>query len=304
MSTPDLSKVDDARTPDRVRAHYEVEVELADRLREAPPEARRRLYGRVYNELFARVPDHPQLTRRVDPAQQAAYARRQVELIRQFLPDQGTYLEIGAGDCATVRGVAGFAGTATAVEVSSEIVPDDLPANVKVAISDGVSVPIPPGSADLIYSNQLMEHLHPDDALEQLRNIALALKPGGKYLCITPNRLTGPHDISAVFDDEPRGFHLREYTYGELASLLKGVGFRRTRVVEPLHGRAHERLVRLAGRFGAGSGDAIERAGERALTLPLGPYLLAERIAARRRGGGSESRVFRRILGIKILAER
>jgi hypothetical protein len=44
---------------------------------------------------------------------------------------------------------------------------------------------------------------------------------------MTPNRLSGPHDISARFDDVPRGFHLREYTTGELRSLFREAGFSR-----------------------------------------------------------------------------
>jgi hypothetical protein len=96
----------DSRSPDRRRARYEIEVELVDRLRGAGADDRRRLYGQVYDELFARVPDHPQLTQRANPA---AYARDQVEHLHQFLPTGGLYVEIGAGDCSTVRAVAGFA---------------------------------------------------------------------------------------------------------------------------------------------------------------------------------------------------
>jgi hypothetical protein len=55
------------------------------------------------------------------------------------------------------------------------------------------------------------------------------LKPGGVYLCITPNRLYGPSDISAYFEDEPRGFHLREYSVRELAGILREAGFGRMR---------------------------------------------------------------------------
>jgi SAM-dependent methyltransferase len=274
--TPDL------RSDERLRAHYEIEVELADRLRNAPTDARRELYGRVYDELFARVPDHPQLVRRADPAEQAEYARRQVELIIRFLPPGGHYIEIGAGDCATVRGVAAFAGRATAVEVSAEIVPPDLPANVDVAISDGVSVPVDPGSADVVYSNQLMEHLHPDDAAEQLRNIATALRPGGRYICITPNRLTGPHDISAGFDDEARGFHLAEYTYGELIPAFKAAGFRRVRVLE-----------RVPARLGSWAGG-----------VPAAPYLGVERLAKHLPRRLLRGRLALRLLGLNILAER
>jgi len=46
------------RSPERVRAHYEIERQLADRLRAAPKEARRQLYSEVYDELFERVADH------------------------------------------------------------------------------------------------------------------------------------------------------------------------------------------------------------------------------------------------------
>jgi SAM-dependent methyltransferase len=81
---------------------------------------------------------------------------------------------------------------------------------------------------DVVYSQQLMEHLHPDDALDQLRNIFEALKPGGRYICVTPNRITGPHDISRHFDEVAAGFHLKEYTIGELARLFRHVGFRTT----------------------------------------------------------------------------
>jgi SAM-dependent methyltransferase len=296
--------VSEARTHDRLRAHYEVEVELAKRLREAAPDARRRLYGRVYDELFARVPDHPQLTRRADRAEQAAYAEAQVALVRQFLPPGGDFVEVGAGDCATVRAVAPFAGSVTAVEVSAAIVPADLPANVTVALSDGVSVPVRPASADVVYSNQLMEHLHPDDAIEQLRNIAAALKPGGRYICVTPNRLTGPHDISAGFDDVARGFHLREYTHRELASAFERAGFRRVRVVERMHGRTFARVVAELARASPRVARALERLALRAVLVPVAPYLVVERLAAAWPGDVSGSRVFNRLLGVRVIAER
>ena len=88
---------------------------------------------------------------------------------------------------------------------------------IHVVLSDGVSVEVPAASVTLAYSNQLMEHLHPDDALVQLRNIVRALAPGGLYVR-HPNRLTGPHDISMYFDRVATGFHLKEYTATESRS--------------------------------------------------------------------------------------
>lgn len=70
-----------------------------------------------------------------------------------------------------------------------------------------------------------MEHLHPEDACDQLQNIYTVLVPGGKYFCVTPNRLSGPHDVSGYFDDVATGLHLQEYTIRELIVLFRRVGF-------------------------------------------------------------------------------
>jgi SAM-dependent methyltransferase len=73
-----------------------------------------------------------------------------------------------------------------------------------------------------------MEHLHVDDVADQLRNILAALAPGGIYICVTPNRLNGPHDVSRYFDKVATGFHLKEYSTGELDKLFREVGFSKT----------------------------------------------------------------------------
>jgi SAM-dependent methyltransferase len=127
--------------------------------------------------------------------------------------------------------VTKFAKHVYAVDVSDEITKSlTRPPNFQLVLSDGIRVPVPSGSVDVAYSNQLMEHLHPDDAVEQLENIYHALIPGGIYICFTPNRLNGPHDISRVFDDVATGFHLKEYTTVELSSLFRKVGFSRVMV--------------------------------------------------------------------------
>jgi hypothetical protein len=54
-----------------------------------------------------------------------------------------------------------------------------------------------------------------------------SLAPGGRYLCITPNRLYGPRDVSAHFDEVATGLHLKEYSADELRALLREAGFAR-----------------------------------------------------------------------------
>jgi SAM-dependent methyltransferase len=119
-----------------------------------------------------------------------------------------------------------------AVDVSEEISRDvRFPDNFSLLITNGTEIPVPANSVDIVYSNQLMEHLHPDDAAEQLTQVFSALRRGGVYICVTPNRLCGPHDVSGSFDSTPKGLHLREYSNSELVQLFRTVGFRRFRTL-------------------------------------------------------------------------
>ncbi|HEY7480356.1 MAG TPA: methyltransferase domain-containing protein [Gemmatimonadales bacterium] len=216
------------RSPALVREHYEIERELADRLRSATREERRSLYGVVYDELYQRVPHHPQLRRKSSAELTRRSLGPQLRILRRYLRPDTTVLEIGPGDCSLSMALAERVRQVYGLDVSEKITQRaSLPSNFKLILSDGTSVPLPPDSVDVAYSNQLMEHLHPDDALEQLEGIYRALRPGGVYICITPNRLDGPHDVSQYFDSVATGFHLKEYTVGELSRLFRQVGFRK-----------------------------------------------------------------------------
>jgi SAM-dependent methyltransferase len=206
--------------------HFEIERELAEKLKTSSKEARRILYKDVYDELFRRVPHHPQLTKRESGAARHYGAARQVRFLLSIATPKPVFLEVGPGDCLTSLEMAKSASQVYAVDVSSEITAQiEAPDNFHLLLSDGSSIDVAAESVDLAFSNQLMEHLHPDDALEQLRNIHRALKRNGEYFCITPNRFSGPHDVSQHFAEVACGFHLREYSLGELLRLFKSAGF-------------------------------------------------------------------------------
>jgi SAM-dependent methyltransferase len=212
----------EGRSAAEIRAHYEVERELADRLRSATRSERRTLYSALYDELFQRVGSHPQLQRTDGISERAP----QLRLIERYLETDSVFLEIGAGDCSLALAVADRVQRVYAIEVSAEITAK-VPRreNLDVIMTDGLSIPVRPASVTLAYSNQVLEHLHPDDAFDHVRQVYTALAPGGRYICVTPNRLTGPHDISKYFDTNATGFHLREYTATELACVLRSAGF-------------------------------------------------------------------------------
>lgn len=221
----------DDRTAERIFIHYREEREIAARLRAAQTfEERQRISATMYDELFRRVPDHPRLGKR-DAAEASLHQAKGVEwdlvFLREYLKPGCTFLEIGAGDCALSKRVAENASAVYAVELCDQT-SGKLPSNLRVIISDGRSIPVAAGTVDVAFSDQLMEHLHPEDAAVQLRNIYRALRPGGAYLCITPNRLYGPSDVSWHFDDEaPTGFHLHEYTLAEIREAMRKAGFGR-----------------------------------------------------------------------------
>ena len=219
----------DGRTEGRIRHHYLLERGLAERLRRAPEAERRGLYPAIYDELFRLVPDHPQLRACDDPSARARRMRSvgwQFRFLRRALTLRSRFMEVGAGDCALSRRVAGHVDRVYAVDVSETVMRGGrrVP-NLVTVLSDGVLIPVPAGSVDVAFSNQLMEHLHPGDAAAQLREIHRALAPGGSYFCITPNRFYGPRDVSARYDEVATGLHLKEYSARELRALLLGTGF-------------------------------------------------------------------------------
>jgi len=218
------------RSPERLAAHYALERRLAERLRQAAPTERTRVYSEVYSELFAALPDHPQHA--AERAGQPHRVASQLDLLLPLVGGGRRYLELGCGDAAVTFAMASHVRQAFGLDVTDALIDArSAPENFRFLKTDGVRIPLPPACVDLVYSNQLMEHLHPDDAKAQLEEVARVLAPGGLYLCRTPNRLTGPHDISAYFDYQATGFHLREYDYRSLRTLMKAAGFRSIRFV-------------------------------------------------------------------------
>lgn len=99
----------------------------------------------------------------------------------------------------------------------------------------------------LVYWNDVLEHIPPDEIGEYLASIYELLAPGGLLVTITPNWLLRPSDVSGDFcprRTEARGLHLKEYRLAEVSRLLRATGFRR--IATPLFA-THGRLVACGG---------------------------------------------------------
>lgn len=214
---------------DRLRRCFEIERELAQRLRTASREERRAMYAEVYREFFELV-DLPG-----DAEAQRQQVPLLVELLSPFLNEAASFLEIGAGRCDLSLEMAGRVDRVWAVDaVKPECLPDPVPESFHFVHSPELSEVVPADSVDLALSCHLVEHLHPEDLLDHLAEVYRLLAPGGVYVVVTPSRLYGPHDVSRYFSDRPMGFHLREYLHADLAAQLRRAGFRRVGAIRDL----------------------------------------------------------------------
>lgn len=109
------------------------------------------------------------------------------------------------------------------------------------------ALPVPSGSVDLVATLQVIEHVwnHPEFVRECLR----ALRPAGRLLVTTPNRLTFSPGLEAPVNP----FHTKEFTAAELVELLTRYGF----AIETVYGlHAAPRLAALDRQHGGSFVDA------------------------------------------------
>ena len=215
------------RSLDQVLNHYKVEKAIADKLKASTPEERQQLNKTMYQQLFAKVPDHPRLTRRTSEQQSETAINRKMHSVHEFLDNSITFAEFGAGDCRFANEVAKQVKRSVGLDISDQR-PANFPAqpNFKLITYDGHNLhEVEEGSIDFAFSDQLIEHLHLEDVKVHLGHAYRLLKSGGKYFIRTPHQLTGPHDVSQYFSDEPECFHLKEWTYHELTKKVREAGF-------------------------------------------------------------------------------
>lgn len=219
----------DPRTPERIRHHFEVERELALQMRQSTRKERTELFKTLYTQLFERVPDHPRLTRRETPESSRLKVESQLRLLRPFLRKDTVFVEFAPGDCRLASAVAKEVRSVVGVDISDQRSEgEQFPANLELIVYDGYNLPIPDARADVMFSYQFLEHLHPEDVEAHFALARRLLKPGGVYIFDTPHRYSGPHDVSRHFGNTLQCFHFQEWTYREMRKLLVKTGFAKT----------------------------------------------------------------------------
>lgn len=217
-----LKPLPENRTYEQVKNHYIVEKALAEKLKKSDREQRTEIFSTMYDELFSKVPDHPRLTVRSSQNLTDKSNKRKFSLFGKYLTPQSVVIEFAPGDCKFAKQASEKVQSYFGVDISEQSDElDKMPDNFKLVVYDGYNLQeVNDNSIDIVFSDQLIEHLHEEDAQSHLKLVYRILKPSGKYVFRTPHLFTGPHDVSQYFSYDAEGFHLKEWTYTEMKMTL------------------------------------------------------------------------------------
>jgi len=204
---------------DEIRKHAAVEGQLTDELLASPKYERPETFSRAYTELYAKLPW-------LKTAGTQSGAENWIKLMRPG----STVFEIGSGSGYIINALARAGFKCVGTDIASGRVEVARQKNgVTWENTDGVHLTqfTEAGAYDYVLSNQVVEHLHPDDIVTHFTEARKLLKPGGEYLMITPYAPLGPKDVSLVFGlKRPVFMHLREYYLNELIEIAKEAEFK------------------------------------------------------------------------------
>jgi SAM-dependent methyltransferase len=233
-------------TEEMILTHWELEKSLTKQLLESSHENRWEIFDRCYTKLYSELDwlnkfigsSHVALT----PS--TLYAMWPI-IIGE--PPKNIY-EIGSGKGELINYLANYGYNCKGTEITRERGEKHVSehTNLSWGISDGVHLNQfeSADTYDVVVSNQVIEHIHPDDLVEHFNSVRSILINGGRYIITTPHKFVGPSDISRVFRcNKPMGMHLREYSYQELRKLLNRSGFDKIFAVWSIP----QRISRLSG---------------------------------------------------------
>ncbi len=165
----------------------------------------------------------------------SAHLNSMIEIVG---PPPRTMLDVGCGTGTLVRELIARGYDAYGIDISTDVVikarelanrsfGQDL--SVRFSVGNFIRHDFGEQTFELIHSNDVLEHIHSDEASDFLSKCRRLMCRNGVLWLITPNRLTGPGDATSLrlpWGTPAIGLHLKEYTLAELSALLRQANFR------------------------------------------------------------------------------
>lgn len=220
-------------TNDMIYLHWELEKKLANTLRQSKKRDRWKVTTDCYREFYNQLPWLKELNHSVDTH---FFEKRARVMSRLMGTSVKRIYEIGSGTGRILSRLAGEGHLCRGMDIFTARGLEDKKdqSNLTIGVSDGVHLDRfeRTRSFDVVFSENVIEHLHPDDLFEHFQSVYSLLDKGGKYILKTPHVFSGPHGLEKIFGLKIlQGFHLKEYSYCEIRALAFQSGFRSIKAV-------------------------------------------------------------------------
>ncbi len=205
-------------------AQFELERNLRTRILNSRREDRHSVTVAAYEELFRKFPQHSVF--QVTDEERQQEGRLGAGMIVPLSRPGHSILEIGCGRGDVLLALARCGRRCYGVEPSQRMLSMcQAHQQARIVFGTADELSFPDDSFDLVFSQQVLEHLHPDDVPECFAEAFRVIRPGGILSVETPNRRTGPQDISRGFTKSAQGLHLKEWSVCELVAQFRRAGF-------------------------------------------------------------------------------
>ncbi len=149
----------------------------------------------------------------------------------------GGLFELGFGSGILLNQAAEHGFRVGGLEVAGQLfqqaqekLPECFHPNLWLGDFQSMNMDVHRSSYSVAYWNDVFEHIPVDEISDYLERLFDLLMPGGVLITITPNWHMRPSDCTDMIlppRNEAIGFHLKEYTLGEVRQLLLAAGFAR-----------------------------------------------------------------------------
>ncbi|MDB5143830.1 MAG: hypothetical protein JWQ66_2543 [Mucilaginibacter sp.] len=234
----------DILTIDMVLKHWDLEKALTKQLFDSTPQNRKKVFYDAYNTLYNELPWLQKTGSINDGFSEQGYNEKWLPILGDVTGK--LIYEIGSGNGNLITFLASKGAMCVGTELSENRPSKHPKKNLEWHNTDGVNLTDyePKEYYDLVISDQVIEHLHPDDIGIHFKNVYGILKTDGKYIFYTPHYYIGPGDVSRIFGCvEAEGMHLKEYKYTEIYRLLKSAGFTKIDIPVNLTANKKSRLL-------------------------------------------------------------